>query len=200
MDPRTSAQDVMRCDLCETAVVQMHCDTCLVNLCMACVGIHISNDETKNHKVVKFQARKSTLLYPTCRTHDKERCEMFCKNCDIPVCISCLGSNQHLGHELIKVLQVVGEKKDKIVKESNEFKDTIYPTFQEIAFDVQNKMSQLKKDYGDLSTAITKHGEDWHREIDKLLKKLKAEVDETKNTQLQTLQKQLDEINKKIKF
>ncbi|XP_061166013.1 uncharacterized protein LOC133174933 [Saccostrea echinata] len=57
-------------------------------------------------------------------------------------------------------------------------------------------MSQLEKEYGDLSTAITKHGEDWHREIDKLVKKLKAEVDEMKNTQLQTLQRHLDEINK----
>ncbi|XP_062604410.1 uncharacterized protein LOC134266196 [Saccostrea cucullata] len=59
-------------------------------------------------------------------------------------------------------------------------------------------MSQLEKEYGDLSTAIAKHGEDWHREIDKLVKKLKAEVDEMKNTQLQTLQKQLDEIKKTI--
>ncbi|XP_048761525.2 uncharacterized protein LOC125670418 isoform X1 [Ostrea edulis] len=60
MDPRTSAQDMMQCDLCETAVVQMHCDTCLVNLCKACVGNHISTDECKDHKVVTFQFRKST--------------------------------------------------------------------------------------------------------------------------------------------
>ncbi|XP_061165620.1 uncharacterized protein LOC133174520 [Saccostrea echinata] len=59
-------------------------------------------------------------------------------------------------------------------------------------------MSQLEKEYGDLSTAITKHGEDWHREIDKLVKKLKDEVDVMKNTQLQTLQKHLDEIKMKI--
>ncbi|XP_062586147.1 uncharacterized protein LOC134247773 [Saccostrea cucullata] len=57
-------------------------------------------------------------------------------------------------------------------------------------------MSQLEKGYGEVSTAITKHGEDWHRQIDKLVQKLKAEVDEMKNTQLQILQKHLDEINK----
>ncbi|XP_062616386.1 tripartite motif-containing protein 67-like [Saccostrea cucullata] len=198
MNPRTSAQDVIRCDLCKIAVVQMHCTRCLANLCKVCGEEHISTNESKDHKIVKFQARKSTLLYPGCTTHDKEQCEMFCKKCDIPVCISCLGSNQHLGHALIKVLQVVGEKKDTILRERNEIKDKIYPTFQEIAYDKQTKMSQLKKDYGDLSTAITEHGEDWHREIDKLVKTLKAEVAEMKNTQLQTLQKQLDEINKKI--
>ncbi|XP_062600705.1 uncharacterized protein LOC134262343 [Saccostrea cucullata] len=59
-------------------------------------------------------------------------------------------------------------------------------------------MSQLEKEFGDLSTTITKHGEDWHREIDKLVQQLKAEVDEMKNTQLQTLQKHLDEINQKM--
>ncbi|XP_062616600.1 tripartite motif-containing protein 2-like [Saccostrea cucullata] len=196
MDPRTSAQDVMRCDLCETAVVQMHCDTCLVNLCKACVGEHISADLSKPHKIVDFKDRKSTPLHPKCKSHDKEQCEMYCKQCDIPVCISCLESNQHLGHELSKILRVLDEIKEVITKERNELNDKIYPTYQDIASDVQNRMSQLEKEYRDLSTAITKHGEDWHREIDKLVKKLKAKVDEMKNTQLQTLQKHLDEINK----
>ncbi|XP_061168265.1 uncharacterized protein LOC133177196 isoform X1 [Saccostrea echinata] len=201
MDPRTSAQDVMRCDLCETAVVQMHCDTCFVNLCKACVGEHMISDESKKHEIVPFKLRKSTPLYPGCTgctTHSKERCEMFCNRCDIPVCATCLASDQHLGHKLLKVLQILDEKKDKIIKIQTELKENIYPTYQDIASDVQNRMSQLEKEYGDLSTAITKHGEDWHREIDKLVKKLKAEVDEMKNTQLQTLQKHLDEINKKM--
>ncbi|XP_062573449.1 E3 ubiquitin-protein ligase TRIM71-like [Saccostrea cucullata] len=196
MDPRTSAQDVMRCDLCETAVVEMHCDTCLVNLCKACVGEHISTDESKDHKVVKFQARKSTPLYPGCKSHSKDQSTMYCNQCDIPVCPKCIASDQHLGHKLSEILQVVDERKNKIVNEQNELNNMIYPTYQDIASDIQNRMSQLEKEYGDLSTAITKHGEDWHREIDKLVQKLKAEVDEMKNTQLQTLQKHLDEINK----
>ncbi|XP_062568652.1 E3 ubiquitin-protein ligase TRIM71-like [Saccostrea cucullata] len=198
MEPRTSAQDVMRCDLCETAVVQMHCDTCLVNLCKACVGEHISTDEFKDHKVVKFQDRESTPLYPGCKFHDKERCKMYCNQCDIPVCHKCIGSDQHLGHKVSEILRVVDERKNEFIKEQTELNVTIYPTYQDIASNIQNRMSQLEKEYGDLSTAITKHGEDWHREIDKLVKKLKAEVDEMKNTQLQTLQKHLDEINKTI--
>ncbi|XP_062616488.1 uncharacterized protein LOC134278184 [Saccostrea cucullata] len=196
MDPRTSAQDVMRCDLCEIAVVQMHCDTCLVNLCKACVGEHMVSDESKDHKVVKFQSRKSTPLYPGCTSHNKQQCTMYCDQCDIHVCTKCIASSQHLGHKLSEILQIAEGKKDKIIKEVTELRETIYPTYQDIASDVQNRMSQLKKEYGDLSTAITKHGEDWHREIDKLVKILKAEVDEMKNTQLQTLQKHLDEINK----
>ncbi|XP_062615288.1 uncharacterized protein LOC134277032 [Saccostrea cucullata] len=198
MDPRTSAKYVMRCDLCETAVVQIHCDTCLVNLCKACVGEHMISDQSISHKVVSFQARKSYIIYPGCTPHSKERCKMYCKQCEIPVCVSCIDSNEHLGHELSKILRVFDEKKESITKERNELNDIIYPTYQDIASDVQNRMSQLEKEYGDLSTAITKHGEDWHREIDKLVKKLKVEIDVMKNTQLQTLQKHLDKINKKM--
>ncbi|XP_048734101.2 uncharacterized protein LOC125650144 [Ostrea edulis] len=198
MDPRTSAQDVMRCDLCETAMVQMHCDTCLVNLCKACVGEHFSADLSKPHKIIDFKDRKSTPLYPGCTFHDKERCEMFCKQCHIPVCITCVASDQHLGHKILKIMQVLVEKKEKIAKEKNELNETIFPTYQDIVSDVQNRISQLEKKYGDLSTAITKHGEDWHREIDKLVQKLKADVEEMKTTQLHTLQKHLDEVNKKI--
>ncbi|XP_062587007.1 uncharacterized protein LOC134248608 [Saccostrea cucullata] len=141
MDPRNSAQDIMRCDLCETTIVQMHCDTCLVNLCRACVGDHISTDETMDHKVVKFQSRKTSPLYPRCASHEKERCEMYCRHCDIPVCLTCLASDQHLGHKLSKILQVVGERKEMIKKELNQLNDTIYPTYLDIAAVEQNRMS-----------------------------------------------------------
>jgi hypothetical protein len=95
-------------------------------------------------------------------------------------------------------MQVLAQIKEKIAKERNDLKKSIYPAYQDIVSDVQNRMSQLKKESGDLSTVITKHGEDWHREIDKLVHKLKAEVEEMKTTQLHTLQKQLDKVNKKI--
>ncbi|XP_062598543.1 tripartite motif-containing protein 46-like [Saccostrea cucullata] len=123
---------------------------------------------------------------------------MYCKNCNIPICTKCIASDQHLGHKLSEVLKVLEERKDKLSKDHIELHEIIYPTYHKIASDVQNRMSKLEKEYRDLLTAITKHEEDWHREIDKLVKKLKAEVDERKTTQLQTLQKHLDEINETI--
>ncbi|XP_061168332.1 uncharacterized protein LOC133177279 [Saccostrea echinata] len=123
---------------------------------------------------------------------------MYCNQCDIPVCNICIASDQHLTHKFLKILQILDEKKNKIIQKQIELKETVYPTYQDIASDVQNTMSQLEKEYGDLSSDIIKHGEDWHREIDKLVKKLKSEVDEMKNTQLQTLQKHLDEIKQAI--
>ncbi|XP_062580298.1 tripartite motif-containing protein 55-like [Saccostrea cucullata] len=196
MDPtRTSVQ--RPCDLCKTGEALMGCDTCLVNLCKACVGEHMMSGISKQHKIVRFAVRKSPL-YPFCASHIKKRYEMYCNECDDPACNACLRTDQHLGHEFLQISHVLDEKKKKIIKEQTELKETIYPKYQNIASDVQNKMSQLEKDHADLSTAITKHGEDWHRNIEKIVKKLKNQVDEIKNKQRQTLQNHMDEISKTI--
>ncbi|XP_062593927.1 E3 ubiquitin-protein ligase TRIM36-like, partial [Saccostrea cucullata] len=161
-DDPTNALDLIRCDLCETAVAQMHCDTCLVNLCKACVGKHTKYDKSKDHKFVKFQFWKSTPLYPGCESHSKQQCTMYCNLCDIPVCTKCLASDQHLGHKLSEILQVVGEKKSKIIKDQIEFKETIYPTYQNIASDkhpdeINKNLSEIKDEIDSAEMALDTH-------------------------------------------
>lgn len=68
MDPRSSAQDVHRCNICETAMVHSCCDFCQVNLCKPCVVDHISEEYDK-HKIVPFKEGRSTLIFPKCGMH-----------------------------------------------------------------------------------------------------------------------------------
>ncbi|XP_062600340.1 E3 ubiquitin-protein ligase Midline-1-like, partial [Saccostrea cucullata] len=157
MDPCTSAQDVMRCDLCETALVQMHCDTCLVNLCKACVGEHISTDESKDHKIVNFQTRKSTLPYHRCITHTDKSCELHCRECNIPICSVCIASKLHRQHDIHLLKDNFDKKKEAVQKEINVLEDSIYPTYLDIVADVQNTLSQLDLKHEEISAAITKH-------------------------------------------
>lgn len=198
MEPRSSAQEAVYCDLCETTLVQMHCDTCLVNLCTACVGEHMTSDELFDHRVVKFRFMNSNPLYPGCASHDKELCAMYCNHCESPVCLSCITTDQHLGHKLSKVSQVLEEKKLQVAKEQSELNQTIYPTYQHIASDIQDIITQLEKGYEDLTTAITEHGEDLYTEIKKVVKRSKIKAKKMKVKQMQTLQKHLEEVNKKL--
>ncbi|XP_065938100.1 tripartite motif-containing protein 2-like [Magallana gigas] len=194
MDPHNSAQDVHRCDLCETAIVHSYCDFCHVNLCKPCVVDHISDGYDK-HKIVPFQKRRSTLIYPKCEIHPHKNCEFQCKDCNNSlVCSSCTASEQHRGHIFVDISTVYKAQKENIEKDTEEFVNTISPTYEEIARDLENQLANLDGGYEKLTTTMSKQGEQWHREVDIIINKMKTEINEIKVKHRDILQKHLDEI------
>ncbi|XP_062588352.1 uncharacterized protein LOC134250031 [Saccostrea cucullata] len=78
MDPRISAQDVMQCDLCETAVVQMHCDTCLVNLYFNDLSkLFGAKFNIERYKKLPQKIVPSIPKFKTGKNHEKELHKMF---------------------------------------------------------------------------------------------------------------------------
>ncbi|XP_055998951.1 tripartite motif-containing protein 55-like isoform X2 [Ostrea edulis] len=194
MDPHRSAQDVVRCDLCETAIVQMYCDFCHVNLCIACIGKHIVDDYQK-HIVVPFQKRKSTLIYPKCSRHQTEKCKFHCKECDMSVCSLCtISADKHKGHTFSILSEIYKNKKADITKDSEEIENIISPTYEEMSTDLETQITNLDGEYVKFTTVFTKHGEEWHKEIDNVINKMKHEIEEMKIKHLEILKKHLDEI------
>eukprot|EP00105_Crassostrea_gigas_P023609 XP_011443516.1 PREDICTED: uncharacterized protein LOC105339609 [Crassostrea gigas] len=194
MDPHSSAQDVHRCDLCETAIVHSYCDFCHVNLCKPCIGDHISDGYDK-HKIVPFQERRSILIYPKCETHSQKNCKFQCKDCNnIFVCSSCMASEQHGRHKFVEVTEVYKTKKDDIKKDKQEFENHISPTYEEISRDLETQLANLDGGYEKLTTTMSKQGEQWHREIDIIINKIKTEISEKKVKHRDILQKHLNEI------
>ncbi|XP_061187659.1 uncharacterized protein LOC133195748 [Saccostrea echinata] len=193
MDPQKKAQDVVRCDLCKTAVVQMHCDFCDVNLCITCIGKHVSDDYDK-HKVVPFQQRKTTLIYPMCTIHPTKSCELQCKECNIPVCTICAATIQHKKHDLLLLTEIYDAMKKSIRNETTEIENNLLPTYESLAIDIETQMSSLDSDYGNLADLVTKHGEDWHKEIDRITEEMKNEINEMKGKHKSILKQHLDEI------
>ncbi|XP_052679942.1 uncharacterized protein LOC128160628 [Crassostrea angulata] len=196
MDPRHSAQDVHRCDLCETAIVHSYCDFCHVNLCTPCIGKHISDGYDK-HKIVPFQERKSTLIYPNCGTHPHKMCELQCKDCNnISICSFCTASEQHRGHIFVHISTVYKAQKETIEKDAEELVNTLSPTYEEIARDLENQLANLDGGYEKLTSAMSKQGEQWHREIDNVINKMKTEISKIKVKHRDILQIHLNEIKK----
>ncbi|XP_062588269.1 uncharacterized protein LOC134249932 [Saccostrea cucullata] len=193
MDPRYSAQDILLCDLCQTAVLQSHCELCHVNLCIVCVGKHLS-DSSKRHNVVPYKHRTSTPNYPKCPNHTQKHCELYCEKCDVPVCSTCISSGKHKGHDLSDALKKLSSKRKYFEKDLKELEKTIFPIYEEIASDLNSEKENLEKHYENLTTAVTKQGEDWHREINIIVNKQKSEIDEMKSKHLAALNKQEKEI------
>uniref|UniRef100_A0A8W8MR44 B box-type domain-containing protein n=2 Tax=Magallana gigas TaxID=29159 RepID=A0A8W8MR44_MAGGI len=197
MDPRSSAQDVVRCDVCDTPVPPLHCDFCQTNLCKACVGEHML-DFSKKHQVVPFQDRGSTPNYPNCSEHVKEQCKHYCEQCDIPICAPCISSGNHQSHKLVDIFNTFKSKKEDLQRDLNEFQNILSPKYQEIASNIPVQKADLSKNSQKLTSAIDKHGEVWHREIDTIIQKLKSDLDEMDAKHLAVLNKQEDEITRTI--
>ncbi|XP_065927017.1 tripartite motif-containing protein 2-like [Magallana gigas] len=194
MDRRTWAQDVLRCHLCETPGPPMYCDICHIHLCVACVGKHLL-DESKEHKVVLFKKRG---LNPKCSKHSTQLCDLHCEQCNIPICVECVSSGEHLGHKQVGILKILDTKREALKKDLQELENTIYPKYQEIVSNIPVQKADLNKNSKKLTTALNKHGEDLHREIDIAIKKLKSDVDEMESKHLVVLNKQENEIQRSI--
>lgn len=193
MDPENSAQDVTRCELCKDNVVQSYCDFCHFNLCMPCIGEHIY-DEYDNHRIVPFQDRNLALIYPKCKIHENETCELLCKNCEVSVCSFCMVSPRHKEHDFSELSEVYETKKDGIKTDIDQLKKIIPPKFENFITDVENQIANMDAKYEVLTNEISEQEEEWHREIEFVFNQMKKRVSEFKSTHLQILQTHRDDI------
>lgn len=197
MEPHRSAQEVLRCNQCEVHAPPYYCDICQINLCRTCVGEHLL-DETKEHRVLPIKQRTSTPNYPTCRKHSTKQCELHCERCDISICVHCVSSGDHLGHTVVDILRNFGRVKEKVRNDLQELEETIYPKYKDIAFNISVQKAELGENTQRLTTEISERGEDWHREIDSILMKLKYDVNQIEFKQLTLLNEQEDNITHNI--
>lgn len=193
MDPRTSAQDVYRCELCEENMVDMLCVICPRKLCKSCVGNHLDDDPDK-HKLVKYQDRNTTLVFPTCPTHSSERCKNYCQECDKVVCPSCIPSDSHKKHTFLKISEVFDEKKEKINTDIKELEEIVFPSYTRIVQKEESDAAKLNEDYKVLKQSIENQRTRWRDEIDKIVNKLQDELDIMKNVQLKVQKKHLQKV------
>nr|XP_034307090.1 uncharacterized protein LOC117682792 [Crassostrea gigas] len=127
--------------------------------------------------------------------HPQKRCKFQCKDCNNSfVFSSCMASKQHKGHSFVDVNEVYKTMKDDIKKDAKELENHISPTYEEIALDLENQLANLDGGYDKLTTTTSKQAEQWHREIDIVINKIKTEISEIKEKHRDILKKHLNDI------
>nr|XP_022305361.1 E3 ubiquitin-protein ligase TRIM36-like [Crassostrea virginica] len=197
MDPRCSAQDVVRCALCRDAVAPMYCNVCHTHLCKDCVEKHFS-DKSKVHNVVPLEQFLSTLNYPKCPTHPIKQCELHCEQCDIPICSSCISSGKHIGHCFVDIFEDFESKKEVLRKDLQELEKYIFPKYQESASIFKTQKTDQRKHSQKLTAELNKQGEALDREINIIMQRKQSEIDSMNTQQLAAIEKQENETTKAL--
>ena len=197
MDPRHSAQDVLRCNLCKTELAPLYCNVCHTHLCKNCVAIHLS-DQSTIHTVVPFEQFLSSLNSSKCQNHPQKHCELHCKQCNISICSNCISSGQHSGHKILSVFEDSEAKKEVFKQDLQEIENVIFPKYKEAAFNIQIQRADWKKNSKKLTADLKKHGKALHKEIDIIIENKQAEIDDMDKQQKAVFDKTEDVISRKI--
>lgn len=205
MDPWFSAQDVVRCALCQTPETPLYCENCHINLCKDCILKHVSDPSTV-HNVVAFKQYCDTLNHRMCLNHPTKQSDLRCEQCDIAVCRLCI-SKEHLGHKPIAILNTFESKKEVLQRDLQELEKYIFPKYSSVASSILFQKAEINKNSQKLKIILTERGEAWHKEIDNLIKNLKSDLDEMEHKYLAVLNEKeyeikrtMSEITKNIDF
>lgn len=194
IDPQFDFQDVIRCHLCDIPNPTMHCDICHENLCKSCVGEHLS-ENLEEHRVVTFKLRGST---PKCPNHSTKICEIFCEECNIPICSRCISSAEHEQHKKEDIFKYLKDKKDIMQKDLKELESSIFPLYQTTATEISVQKANLSRNSQKLTIDLYKQREIWYREIDTIIEHFQTKISKMKLDYGSVLQEQEDYIRSTI--
>ena len=189
MNPAYAAQDVLRCQLCETPVPPY------LDLCNVCAGKHLSN-ESSEHKVLPTKDQWSPPNL--CPKHPLKQSEFHCEQCDSPICSQCTSSPEHQGHNFVDMIKYLEGKKKFLQRDLQELEKSIYPTHQKAASNIPTQRADVRKHAESLTTALNKQREALLTEIGSIFRGMQSEIDDMQDKSMKELKKREDEIRQRI--
>ncbi|NXX35716.1 TRI45 protein, partial [Nicator chloris] len=125
------------CDLCADGAAAGRCLTCGVRLCRFCCRAHRRQKKTASHAVTELENTKdcSQAGKPLpCSSHPTEELQLFCEQCDQPVCRDCvLGSHrQHPCDFTGNVIHRHGDALRELLKSSQQHMDTLEDVLSQV--------------------------------------------------------------------
>lgn len=89
-------------------------------------------------------------------------------------------------------------KKETLEAEKLRLQESVLAKVEEIARGIESQTASLETEYGKLTSEVTKHGEEWHREINIVIDKTMAEINQMRKKHEDALNIHLKDVNKLI--
>ena len=187
------AQDAVRCSLCSEVVV-VHCKSCDVNLCGQCVNTHIDRNRSLKHEILPFT---SELFDPEaevqkCKDHPKQPCDLYCQDCNIPICSRCLTGN-HKRHGAVDLEEICKTTRTTVKEDLEELRN-FRKEYEKIVTETKKELTQYVEESEKEKKFLKEFGRQWHELIDKVIEKAGHDMEETIKRDTKCLQVNTEEI------
>ncbi|CAC5370770.1 TRIM45 [Mytilus coruscus] len=203
------AQTISVCHFCEKSSIKWKCINCNLLLCQLCNRrIHSKIALSKEHYVTNLEdcgnrgavetSRKVDLNKLPCTIHSDQKCVLFCKDCDRPVCSDCLIEG-HQRHKYCKLDQIY-DKKLKIIQDTKDRIESDIPHFKEKEEYLQKLLSEGTIQYTENKDKIAEFKDNIIKYADGLLSDLDKQWKPTEDLitkELLSVRQRKDELEEK---
>lgn len=187
--------------LCDSAgcekPAKLHCVQCEEKTCSGCAGSHLLKKSKKGHSMVEYKDKTQygDILY--CTTHEHEKCELYCEQCEIPVCSKCLSGKSHKGHDYTEISALFDLKRTCVIKERDSIKNHIQQ-LKEHKEVLDTKLEETKEKYKNLVTEVEIRKEEMLKAVETAAKNQLQKIGDLKTLDINQIQAQKKELEQQI--
>ncbi|XP_062597761.1 tripartite motif-containing protein 2-like [Saccostrea cucullata] len=191
MDIPRRAQHFLECGIedCERNC-EFYCNPCHQRLCKQCSEEHLKSPESKNHEVVLYQQRRRQLPVEKCNIHPTKDVDMFCEDCQLPLCSKCATQSNHRGHIFTDLETIYSEKFADFQEEIFVIQNYFIRTSQDLQREIKKDSPEIKHIMDNIRTSMKTEGETLKSLVDTVISENMKQLDQIEHSLLEDLNTQ----------
>eukprot|EP00058_Branchiostoma_floridae_P006925 XP_002592413.1 hypothetical protein BRAFLDRAFT_67279 [Branchiostoma floridae] len=197
----TFCQDCLQVYFCESQD-HLKCPNCQLQVSLPPEGV---TGLPENHSAAKFceklsktdaNADKQAKPRNKCSQHPSEDYQLYCTQCDVPVCYVCL-EETHDGHSMTSLKKATKERKpvvQTLLKEGKEILGTYHDALKDMREKEKRLIEQKKQTERDIIEAY----ERTLKEFERTANRLRLRVQEKHNENTEARQRQMESVQREV--
>ncbi|XP_062606357.1 uncharacterized protein LOC134268181 [Saccostrea cucullata] len=196
-EPNT-AQHYIECDTesCRN-FSEFYCNTCHQRICPQCKQRHL--EQNKGHDIALYEKRKRKLPLEKCNIHPTEDIDVYCDDCQDPVCFLCFFFN-HSDHDKSDLETIYNDILQQCRKEITEILKKDIPEAKNNVGSIEEKRENVKKEFAKLRVSMHERADELKMAVDSVLTDNNKKLDEIENSVLNDMVKQQKETEDYIEY
>lgn len=187
MDDTAHGQHFVECPRCGQHV-RYFCFQCNEDLCQTCKEYH------QTHDVRLYREKYHTFHSEKCSAHPQDNYSAFCRNCEVPLCVSCVHSPGHSGHLLVNIEAAYDEYRQSYRQWCSILRSEQLRLCRTRQDRVDRELEERRALFKDILDHIENQSAKLKLLITECVDKKKKELEDRQNTQMNDLERTKSEL------